>query len=206
MAGEIQQQDQRRDAAALDGAVQPEPVGAHFASTSAMAGSRILTQLKALEPLAENAEFRARWRDIKRRNKRTRGAALCSAPASRSTREAIFDVLVKRIHEYKRQHLKVLHIVVAVSRHQVQSGARDAAARLHFRRQGGARLSSGQTHDQTDHGGGRCGQSRSGRARSLEGGVPAQFQRHQRPAHLSGGGSCRNRSRPPARRRPAPAT
>ena len=70
-----------------------------------------LTQLRALEPHAEDPEFRARWREIKRDNK-----LRLAAHAERKTGvvldpDSMFDVLVKRIHEYKRQHLQVLHIV-----------------------------------------------------------------------------------------------
>jgi starch phosphorylase len=70
-----------------------------------------LTRLKALEPLAENAEFRARWRAIKHSNKQKLAARALLRTGITVDPNAIFDVLVKRIHEYKRQHLKVLHIV-----------------------------------------------------------------------------------------------
>ncbi len=70
-----------------------------------------LSQLKRLEPLAEDAEFRARWREIKQGNKRTFAALALARTGIVADPDSIFDVLVKRIHEYKRQHLKVLHIV-----------------------------------------------------------------------------------------------
>jgi starch phosphorylase len=70
-----------------------------------------LAQLKRLEPLAEDAEFRARWREIKQHNKRTFAALALARTGIVADPDSIFDVLVKRIHEYKRQHLKVLHIV-----------------------------------------------------------------------------------------------
>jgi starch phosphorylase len=70
-----------------------------------------LSQLQALEPLAEDAGFRARWREIKQFNKRELAALALKQTGVVINPESIFDVLVKRIHEYKRQHLKVLHIV-----------------------------------------------------------------------------------------------
>jgi glycogen phosphorylase len=70
-----------------------------------------LSQLKRLEPLAEDAEFRARWREIKLHNKRAFAALALERTGIVTDPDSIFDVLVKRIHEYKRQHLKVLHIV-----------------------------------------------------------------------------------------------
>src|ERR1700686_322275 len=70
-----------------------------------------LAQLRTLEPLADNAEFRARWREIKQHNKREFTALALQRTGIAIDPASIFDVLVKRIHEYKRQHLKVLHIV-----------------------------------------------------------------------------------------------
>jgi glycogen phosphorylase len=70
-----------------------------------------LSRLKALEPLTENAEFRARWREIKQHNKRTFAALALKRTGVVIDPSSLFDVLVKRIHEYKRQHLQVLHIV-----------------------------------------------------------------------------------------------
>ena len=70
-----------------------------------------LEQLRALEPLAENPEFRARWREIKQHNKRDFAALALQRTGVTIDPSSLFDVLVKRIHEYKRQHLKVLHII-----------------------------------------------------------------------------------------------
>ena len=70
-----------------------------------------LSQLRRLEPLAEDSAFRARWRGIKLANKRSLAALALERTGIRINPESMFDVLVKRIHEYKRQHLKVLHVV-----------------------------------------------------------------------------------------------
>jgi starch phosphorylase len=70
-----------------------------------------LTELKNLEPLAENPAFRARWREIKQCNKHAFAAFALQRTGIAVDPNSIFDVLVKRIHEYKRQHLQVLHIV-----------------------------------------------------------------------------------------------
>jgi starch phosphorylase len=70
-----------------------------------------LAELKRLEPLAEDAAFRARWREIKLKNKRSLAALALERTGIRIDPDSMYDVLVKRIHEYKRQHLKVLHIV-----------------------------------------------------------------------------------------------
>jgi starch phosphorylase len=70
-----------------------------------------LSRLKALEPLADNPDFRARWREIKHFNKQSLAARALLRAGVTIDPNSMFDVLVKRIHEYKRQHLKVLHIV-----------------------------------------------------------------------------------------------
>jgi starch phosphorylase len=70
-----------------------------------------LAQLKRLEPLADDAGFRSRWREIKQHNKRAFASLALERTGIIADPDSIFDVLVKRIHEYKRQHLKVLHIV-----------------------------------------------------------------------------------------------
>ena len=70
-----------------------------------------LAQLKRLEPLADDAAFRGRWREIKQHNKRELAALALRHTGIAVDPNSMFDVLVKRIHEYKRQHLQVLHIV-----------------------------------------------------------------------------------------------
>jgi glycogen phosphorylase len=70
-----------------------------------------LYELRQLEPLAEDPIFRERWREIKLENKRSLAALALERTGTRVDPDSMFDVLVKRIHEYKRQHLKVLHIV-----------------------------------------------------------------------------------------------
>jgi starch phosphorylase len=69
-----------------------------------------LSRLKALEPLADDPEFRTRWREIKHFNKQNLAARVQLRAGVTVDPYSMFDVLVKRIHEYKRQHLKVMHI------------------------------------------------------------------------------------------------
>ncbi len=80
-----------------------------------------LAKLRALEPLAEDADFRAQWRAIKRFNKEQLAALALKQTGVVINPDSIFDVLVKRIHEYKRQHLKVLHIIALY--HGIKSNA-----------------------------------------------------------------------------------
>jgi glycogen phosphorylase len=72
---------------------------------------RDLNQLRKLEPLADDAKFQKQWRDVKLANKRRLAALIAERTGIKVAPESLFDVQVKRIHEYKRQHLAALHII-----------------------------------------------------------------------------------------------
>jgi len=75
-----------------------------------------LERLADLEPLAEDAGFRERFRAVKMANKArwARGFALATGQLMHP--EWLFDAQIKRIHEYKRQLLNVLHVVTRYNR------------------------------------------------------------------------------------------
>jgi len=72
--------------------------------------------LHKLEPYAGDASFQTAWQKVKHANK----AALASAIRKRTgvvvDPASMFDVQVKRIHEYKRQHLNILHVITLYNR------------------------------------------------------------------------------------------
>ena len=75
-----------------------------------------LADLKRLAPLAEDAQFRRRFAEVKRANK-VRLAGLIDRQLKIAVDpDSLFDVQVKRIHEYKRQLLNVLHVVTLYNR------------------------------------------------------------------------------------------
>ncbi|MGB7134238.1 MAG: glycogen/starch/alpha-glucan phosphorylase, partial [Acidobacteriaceae bacterium] len=77
-----------------------------------------LEKLRRLEPLADDAEFRNEWREIKRHNKLQLAAYIHEKLGMAVDHDSMFDVLVKRLHEYKRQHLQLLHILTLLKRIQ----------------------------------------------------------------------------------------
>ena len=70
-----------------------------------------LEQLRGLERMAGDAGFRAAWQRVRRANKCVLADLLRKKTGVVADPDAMFDVQVKRIHEYKRQHLSVLHII-----------------------------------------------------------------------------------------------
>jgi len=70
-----------------------------------------LDQLRGLEPLADDADFCKRWRQIKRLNKQDFAAWLAGTENMHPNPDSMFDFQVKRMHEYKRQLLNVLHVI-----------------------------------------------------------------------------------------------
>jgi starch phosphorylase len=75
-----------------------------------------LEKLRRLEPLADDADFRQEWRAIKQHNKLQLSAFIHDRLGMTTDPESMFDVLVKRLHEYKRQHLQILHILTLLQR------------------------------------------------------------------------------------------
>ena len=70
-----------------------------------------LEQIGAIETYADDAEFRSRWHEAKQANK-VRLAELVKAKCDVTFNpDSLFDVQVKRIHEYKRQLLNILHVI-----------------------------------------------------------------------------------------------
>ena len=75
-----------------------------------------LAQLRQLIPLAEDSAFRDGFRRAKRAAKNRLAAWLNSGTGQVVDPETIFDSQIKRIHEYKRQLLNILHIIILYNR------------------------------------------------------------------------------------------
>ena len=70
-----------------------------------------LSRLSQLEGYLDDPVFRQTWRDIKLENKQRLAALIERETGVRVSSNALFDVQVKRIHEYKRQLLNALHVI-----------------------------------------------------------------------------------------------
>jgi starch phosphorylase len=70
-----------------------------------------LDQLHALESFADDGAFQEKWQAVKRANKQQLAEHLQTVSGVALDPDAMFDIQAKRIHEYKRQHLKILHIL-----------------------------------------------------------------------------------------------
>ncbi len=72
-----------------------------------------LGRLSDMRPLAENGDkaFMQRWQEIRRHNKQRLADIVLERTGIQFDPSALFDIQVKRIHEYKRQLLNVLHVI-----------------------------------------------------------------------------------------------
>jgi glycogen phosphorylase len=70
-----------------------------------------LSQLRKIAPLADDSEFRKKWREAKLSNKKRLAQILKKWENMRINPDLMFDAQVKRIHEYKRQTLNILHCI-----------------------------------------------------------------------------------------------
>jgi glycogen phosphorylase len=75
-----------------------------------------LTQLRKLEAHADDSAFLEKWRAVKRSNKEVLAERIRNVTNVIVDPDALFDIQVKRIHEYKRQHLNALYIITLYQR------------------------------------------------------------------------------------------
>jgi starch phosphorylase len=80
-------------------------------------------ELARLEPLATDPGFQGEWQAVKEANKRALAKVIRDRTDIEVDPHSLFDVLVKRLHEYKRQHLSILHLITLYNRLRRDPGA-----------------------------------------------------------------------------------
>ena len=81
-------------------------------------------ELQRIEPFAADAGFQSEWRAIKAENKRALAGFIKERTGIVVDPQSLFDIQVKRLHEYKRQHLNVLYVVTIYN--QLKCGGSEA--------------------------------------------------------------------------------
>lgn len=92
-------------------ALANRPLAALIEETIDHGWLRDLNEFSRLEPYVDDAAFRQRWREVKRIAKVSFAAYLREVNGVTVDPDSMFDVQAKRIHEYKRQHMNLLHVV-----------------------------------------------------------------------------------------------
>jgi starch phosphorylase len=73
-------------------------------------------EIQRIEPFASDPGFQHEWRGIKARNKQVLAAVIRDRTGVSVDPQSMFDIQVKRLHEYKRQHLNVLYVITLYNR------------------------------------------------------------------------------------------
>lgn len=82
-----------------------------------------LPTLSRLEEFVDDADFRRAWRQIKRDNKVALASYIATHNRLHVSADSLFDCQIKRIHEYKRQLLNILHVLTLYRRLKAGDGA-----------------------------------------------------------------------------------
>jgi glycogen phosphorylase len=93
---------------------------------------RDLDQLHKLEKFVDDEEFQRRWSDVKLFAKRNLAIQIDKRFGVKLNPESLFDIQCKRIHEYKRQHLNLLHILTLYLHLKLEPGAKIPARTFIF--------------------------------------------------------------------------
>ena len=88
-----------------------------------------LDELGKLEPYADDAELQAELRAVRLENKRRLAQHIRGAMGVSVSPDALFDAHIKRLHEYKRQLLNILHVIIRYQR-ILEGGGKEVGPRV----------------------------------------------------------------------------
>ncbi len=100
-----------------------------------------------MEPFAEDAAFRSDWRKVKQTRKQELAAWIEERTGIVVDPATLFDMQVKRIHEYKRQLLNILYVISLYNQIKKNPQGRHHSAHRDFWRKGRSRV----LHGEADH-------------------------------------------------------
>ena len=107
-------------------------------------------EVRKIEPFADDPAFRKEWGRIKCINKSRLATLVQERTGIMIDPDTLFDIQVKRIHEYKRQHLNVLHIITLYNRIKRNPEMEIVPRSVYLRRQGRAGILHGEADHQAD--------------------------------------------------------
>ncbi len=91
-----------------------------------------LDQLAGLAEFADDEQFQLRWQEVRTRNKKLLARYVLRKLGVGINPGTLFDVHVKRIHEYKRQLLNILHVITLYNRIRKESGEKHVPRTVFF--------------------------------------------------------------------------
>ena len=91
-----------------------------------------LDRLEGLAPHADDPDFRQRWQEVRQRNKKLLARYVLRKLGVGLNPSTLFDMHVKRIHEYKRQLLNVLHVITLYNRIRTEAGGHNTPRTVFF--------------------------------------------------------------------------
>ena len=142
-------------------------------------------ELQRIEPFAADAGFQGEWCAVKRHNKEALAAIIKERTGVAVDPESLFDVQVKRLHEYKRQHLNVLYLITLYSR-LTRAGATTTPRTVIFAGKAAPGYRMAKLIIKLINAVADGHQRRPARLIHAQGRVRAGFQREAGPARLSG--------------------
>jgi starch phosphorylase len=89
-------------------------------------------ELERIEPLADDPGFQREWQAVKTDNKRALAGFIKERTGILVDPQSLFDIQVKRLHEYKRQHLNVLYVITLYNQLKRAAGAAETPRTVIF--------------------------------------------------------------------------